>query len=156
MPGLSVLAEDVHELIAIFIEAWLQTPAARLAAARAAGASAEVAARRGELAARIAELQDQIASLELKRMRQHISPARYAELEAEATVMIDQAAAELAALDRIDAEPGVPVLSEWEELTPAEQLALLRLVAVTPIVVQPGNGGKAARSVVDRIDLVPR
>jgi hypothetical protein len=153
--GCSVLAEDVHELIAIFIEAWVATPGVQQALAKAAGASAEVAARRGELAARIAELQDQVAGLETKRMRQHISPARYAELAAEAEVMIDQAAAELAELDRIAAEPGVPLLFEWEELTPAEKLRSLELAVVTPIVVQPGNGGGAARSVVDRIDLIP-
>ena len=153
--GCSVLAEDVHDLLRGAVELFAATPAVQRAAARAGGESAEMAARRGELAARVTELQEQIAGLETKRMRQHISPARYAELEAEAIVWIDAAAAELAELDRIEAEPGVPLVIEWDAMNAAEKLATVREAVVTPIVVQPGNGGGAARSAFQRIDLVP-
>ena len=45
---------------------------------------------------------------------------------------------------------------EWDSMTAAEQLRALAEAVQTPIIVQPGNGGGAARSAADRITLVPR
>lgn len=149
--GCSVPAQDVHDLIRDAIMDWAQTPAARLAAA----STPETADRRAELETRIAEVQAMTADLWSKRLRNGISPAKYAELDAEATVQLDTAAAELAELDAIDAQPGVPVVIDWDAMTTAEQLRTLAEAYVTPLVVQPGNGGGAARSAADRIDLVP-
>lgn len=150
--GCSVPAEDVHILFREAVEAWAQTPAARLAAAQ----SPETATRRAELDARIGEAQDWMADLIEKRGRRLITPARYSQLEAEATVQIEADLAELAELERIDAEPGLPVVIEWDSMTAAEQLRALAEAVQTPIIVRPGNGGGAARSAADRITLVPR
>jgi DNA invertase Pin-like site-specific DNA recombinase len=147
--GVSVLAEDVHTLIADTIAVWATTPAARLAAAR----TPETATRRAELEARIADTQDMVADLWSKRQRGHITPARYATLDAEAAVQLDADAAELDALAKLDAEPGLPPVIEWDKMTPAEQLRTLDKAIETPIVVQPGNGGGAALSAADRITL---
>jgi DNA invertase Pin-like site-specific DNA recombinase len=147
--GVSVLAEDVHTLIADTIAVWATTPAARLAAAR----TPETATRRAELEARIADTQDMVADLWSKRQRGHITPARYATLDAEAAVQLDTDAAELDALAKLDAEPGLPPVIEWDKMTPAEQLRTLDKAIETPIVVQPGNGGGAALSAADRITL---
>lgn len=150
--GCSVPAADVHLLVRDAVMAWASSPAARLAAARAP----QTASRRAELDARIAGAQDQLADLIEKRMLGHIRPDLYARLEAVATAQIDADAAELAELDAIDAEPGVPVATGWDQMTPAEQLRTLAEALVTPIVVQPGNGGGAALTAADRITLVPR
>ena len=152
-----MLAEDVHVLVADAIMIWTQTPDFQLAAARAAAGSPEIAGRRAELAARIAEDQDRLADLTGKRNRRLITPVRFAELEADLIAQIEADAAELDALDRIDAEPGVPIVIEWDELTAGEKRAVLTLAVVTPIDVQPGNGGTHARSLsaCDRISLVP-
>jgi DNA invertase Pin-like site-specific DNA recombinase len=151
--GCSVPAEDVHALVKDAVMAWASTPAARQAAAQAP----DTTGRRAELEARIAEAQDHLANLIEKRMRGHIRPDLYVRLEAVATAQIDAGAAELAGLDKLDAEPGVPVvLDHWDELTAAEQRRVVAEALVTPIVVEPGNGGGAARSAAERIELVPR
>lgn len=156
--GVSVLAEDVHVLARIFIEAWLRTPAVAEALRRAAASSPEIASRRAELEASIAEEQDWLGNLMEKRGRKGIAPAKYAALEAETMTRIEDAFAELAALDEIDAQPGVPMVIDWDELTAGEKRTVLTEAAVTPIDVQPGNGGTHARSLsaADRIDLIPR
>ena len=148
-----MLAEDVHLLVRDAVEAWSQTPAVRQAAAR----SPETGGRRAELEARIAEDQDRLADLTGKRNRRLIPPARFAELEADLIAQIETDAAELDELDRIDAEPGVPMVIDWDELTAGEKRTVLTLAVVTPIDVQPGNGGTHARSLsaADRISLVP-
>ena len=150
--GVSVLAEDVHLLVRDAVEFWLQTPAARAAAAR----TPETGGRRAELETRIGEAQGWLADLEVKRVRRYITPARYAELEAEITAQIDADAAELAELDEIDARPGLPWVIDWDELTPAEKLLVVAEAIQTPIVVQPGNGGARALSAAQRIELMPR
>jgi DNA invertase Pin-like site-specific DNA recombinase len=151
--GVSVRADDVHDLVAAAFRAWTATPAVQAAMTLVAPATA---GRRAELATLIAEVQDQLADLETKRLRRHISPARYAQLEAEAVAQIDAMTAELDALDQIDAEPGVPFGIEWDELTAAEKRAAVTEACQTPIVVQPGNGGARALSAADRIGLWPR
>ena len=150
--GVSVPAEDVHVLLRQAVMIWAETPVAKLAAARVP----ETASRRAELEASIAEEQDWLGNLMEKRGRRGITPAKYAELEAETMTRIEDAAAELAELERIDAQPGVPVVIDWESLTAAEQIRTLTEAYQTPIVVQPGNGGKAALSAADRIELIPR
>ena len=156
--GVSVPADDVHALVADAIEAWMQTPAVRLAAAQAAASMpAVISPRRAELSARIAEDQDRLADLTGKRNRRLISPVRFAELEADLIAQIETDAAELDALDQIDAKPGLPIVIDWDELTAGEKRAVLAEAVVTPIDVQPGNGGTHARSLsaFDRISLVP-
>jgi DNA invertase Pin-like site-specific DNA recombinase len=152
--GCSVPAEDVHALLADAVMAFAETPAARRAAAR----GPETAARRAELDAQLADLLDQSADLDAKRLRirQPVARARYDALAAEAEAMIASIEAELAELERIEAEPGVPVVIDWDAMTPAEKLATVAEAVETPIVVQPGNGGGAALSAADRIDLTPR
>ena len=150
--GVSVPAADVHELIRDVVEEWATTEDAREAAAL----TPQTATRRAELETRIAEEQEWLADLLTKRGRRQITPARYAQLEAETTVRLDVAAAELAELAEIDARPGIPVVIQWDAMTTAEQFRALTEAVETPVVVQPGNGGGAARSAADRIDLVPR
>jgi DNA invertase Pin-like site-specific DNA recombinase len=149
--GVSVPAEDVHDLIRDAVMAWAETPAAKLAAAR----TPETASRKAELDARIAEAQGWLADLEAKRVRRYITPAKYAELVAEITVQIDASVAELDELAKVDAEGGLPVVIEWDALTDAEKLRTLAEAVQTPIAVQPGNGGGAALSAADRIDMIP-
>ena len=149
--GVSIQAGDVHKRVANFVEEWSKTPRALLAAAR----TPETGSRRAELEARLAETQEMLADLERKRLRRHISPARYAELSAEAVSAIDADVAELAELERMDAEPGIPPVIDWEAMTAAEKLRTLAEAVELPLVVQPGNGGARALSAADRIDLVP-
>lgn len=149
--GVSVLAEDVHLLIRDAIMVWADSPAARLAAQR----SPETATRRAELEARIADTQDMVADLWQKRQRGHVTPARYAQLDAEAGVQLDADAAELAALAEADAGPGVPLIIDWDTMTAGEKTRTLTEAIQTPIVVQPGNGGGAALSAADRMELLP-
>ena len=149
--GVSIQAGDVHKRVAIFMEEWSKSPRALLAAAR----SPETGSRRAELEARMAETQEMLADLEAKRIRRHISPARYAELAAEAVSAIDADAAELTELERVEAEPGIPPVIDWEAMTSAERLRTLEEAIQLPLVVQPGNGGARALSAADRIDLVP-
>jgi DNA invertase Pin-like site-specific DNA recombinase len=155
--GVSVPAEDVHQLVRIAVEAWAQTPMARAAMAQAAP---EIGSRRAELTAQLAEWQDWLADLIDKRIGGYLTAERFTRHEAQLTAQIDTARAELDALDQIDAEPGVSFSDEfdWDELTGAEKRQLLTEIAQTPIVVRPGNGGTHARSLsaADRIDLVPR
>jgi DNA invertase Pin-like site-specific DNA recombinase len=152
--GVSVLAEDVHELIEDAVMVWTESPVARAAAALVSETG--TATRRAELEARITEAQGWLADVEVKRLRRYITAERYAGLEAEITAQIDADAAELAALEEIDARPGLPGLGfEWDELIPAEKLALAAAAVQTPIVVRPGNGGGRALSAADRIDLMP-
>ena len=150
--GVSVPADDVHLLIGDAVTIWMETPDARLAAARAP----ETGSRRAELGARIAEAQEDITDLWQKNRAGHMNRARYAALVADAEAQIDADAAELAGLERIDAEPGLPLVLDWDSLTTAEQVRVVVEAIETPIVVQPGNGGKAALSAADRIHLIPR
>jgi site-specific DNA recombinase len=152
--GVSVPAEDVNDLVRDAVMAWAATPEAMLAAAR----GPETAARRAELDAELADLLDQSADLDTKRLRirQGAARARYDALADEAERMIADVEAELAELERIEAEPGVPVVIDWDAMTPAEKLRTVAEAIETPIVVQPGNGGGAALSAADRIDLIPR
>jgi DNA invertase Pin-like site-specific DNA recombinase len=147
--GVSVPAEDVHLLMRDAIMAWAQTPAARLAAATIPA----TAGRRGELLDDLAALQDQMADAVEKR--RYMNAARYEQVTASISGQIDAVEAELAGLDRIDAQPGVPAVIEWEAMTTAEQLRTITLAYQTPIIVQPGNGGAAARTAAERIELVP-
>jgi hypothetical protein len=153
--GVSVSAEDVHELVAVAFAAWMQTPAVQMAAALAAASSPEIASRRAELAARIAETREWMSELYDERTRRILDPARFAQHKAVADAQIAADEAELDALDQADA-PGVPWTIGWDELTAAEKLAAVREACQTPIVVRPGNGGARALSAFDRIDLVPR
>ena len=151
--GVSVPAEDVHALIEDAVMIWAATPLARAAAARAP----ETATRRAELDALVEDLADQLADLDTKRLRMP-SPrarARYADLAAEAERMIAQAEAELVELAAVDAEGGVPVVVDWADLTPAEKLRTMCEAVQTPVKVKPGNGGGAALSAADRMDLIP-
>jgi DNA invertase Pin-like site-specific DNA recombinase len=151
--GVSVPAEDVHDLIEDAVMAWAETPAAKAAAARAP----ETAGRRAELDATIEDLADQLADLDGKRLRMPSARARarYADLAAEAERMIAGAEAELLELAKVEQQGGVPVVINWAELTPAEKVRTLSEAVQTPIIVQPGTGGGAALSAADRIDLVP-
>jgi len=150
--GVSVPAADVHDLIEDAVMAWAETPAARAAAARAP----ETAERRAELEATIEDLAMQLADLDAKRLRMPASVrGRYADLAAEAERMIGEADAELTELAKVDAQGGVPVVIDWAELTPAERYRVMCEAVQTPIRVKPGNGGAAALSAADRIDLVP-
>lgn len=146
--GCSVPAADVHALVREAMTAWAASPAAQ-----AAAAGTGTTGRRAELEARIAEAQDWLADLIAKRNRRYITPARYAALEAEAVALID---ADEAELDRLDAEPGLPVVSGWDSMTAAGQLRALALAVQVPVTVAPGNGGGAALTAADRITLVPR
>jgi site-specific DNA recombinase len=152
--GCSVPAEDVNDLLRDAVMAWAATPEAMLAAAR----GPETAERRAELEAELADLLDQSAELDTKRLRirQGQARARYDALADEAEAMIATVERELAELERIEAEPGVPVVIDWDAMTPAERLRTVAEAVETPIVVQPGNGGGAALSAADRIDLIPR
>jgi DNA invertase Pin-like site-specific DNA recombinase len=150
--GVSVAAEDVHVLIRDAVLIWAATPAARLAAAQVP----ETGGRRAELETRIAEAQGWLADIMEKRQRRYISPYRAEQLEFEVKIQIDADAAELAELERIDAQPGIPVVIDWDSMTDAEKLRTLTEAIQTPIKVKPGNGGGAAISAADRISLVPR
>jgi|HubBroStandDraft_3_1064219.scaffolds.fasta_scaffold00345_19 DNA invertase Pin-like site-specific DNA recombinase len=152
--GCSVPAEDVHVLVRDAVMAWAATPAAMRAAAR----GPETAGRRAELDAELADLLGQAADLDAKRLRirQAAARARYDDLAAEAERMIAGVEAELAELERIEAEGGVPVVIDWDAMSAAEKLRTIAEAIETPIVVQPGNGGGAARTAADRIDITPR
>jgi DNA invertase Pin-like site-specific DNA recombinase len=152
--GCSVPAQDVNDLLRDAVMAWAATPEAMLAAAR----GPETAERRAELDAELADLLDQSAELDTKRLRirQGAARARYDDLAAEAEAMIADVERELAELERIESEPGVPVVIDWDAMTGAEKLRTVAEAIQTPIVVQPGNGGGAALSAFDRIDLIPR
>jgi len=150
--GVSIAAEDVHELFRRAVMVWAASPAARLAAAR----TPETASRRAELEARIAEAQDDITDLWEKNRAGHMNRSRYDELVAGAEAQIDADAAELAALAQIDTAPGLPPVIDWTAMTAAEQVRALTEGYKTPIKVEPGNGGGAALSAADRISLVPR
>jgi DNA invertase Pin-like site-specific DNA recombinase len=149
--GCSVPAEDVHDLLRAAVMAYAKTPAAQRAAAR----GPETAERRAELDATLADLLDQAAELDAKRLmiRQPVARARYDQLAAQAGAMIAEVEAELAELERIESEPGVPVVIDWATMTTAEKLATVAEAVKTPIVVQPGNGGGAALSAAQRIKL---
>ena len=151
--GVSVLAEDVHELLEDAVMVWAATPGAKAAAARAP----EVGERRAELDALVGDLAEQLADLDTKRLRMPTasSRARYAALATEAEGMIAQAEAELAELAKVEAEGGVPVVVDWASLNPAERFRVVAEAVQTPIRVKPGRGGNGAPSVADRIDLVP-
>lgn len=149
--GVSVLAEDVHALLHDAVVAWSETPAARAAAAL----SPETGSRRSELEERIAESQEWLADLAQKRQRRYITPERYAALEQEAVASIDSDTAELEQLEQLEQQPGVAAVIEWEAMTPAERLRAVSEAVRTPIKVQPGNGGGAARSAADRVELLP-
>jgi len=149
--GVSVPAGDVHDLIEDAVMAWAETPAAR-----AAAAAPETAQRRAELDAMVGDLAEQLADLDTKRLRMPASVrGRYADLAAECERMIVEAEAELTELARVDAEGGAPVVVDWEALTPAERYRAMCEAVQTPIRVKPGNGGAAALSAADRIELLP-
>lgn len=152
--GCSVLAEDVHDLLRDAVMAWAETPAARLAAGRAPA----TASRRAEVEAELADLGEQAADLAAKRLHTRAPGlrARYDGLIEEAEGMMAAAEAELAELDRLDAETPVPVVIEWDRMTPAERLRTVAEAIDTPVRVRPGTGGGAALSAADRIDLEPR
>jgi hypothetical protein len=79
---------------------------------------------------------------------------RYAGMMAETERDMAQAAAELAALAKVDAQGGgVPVVIEWDAMTDAEKLRTLAEAVEIPIVVQPGNGGGAAIPAIDRVGI---
>jgi DNA invertase Pin-like site-specific DNA recombinase len=153
--GVSVPAADVHTLIDDAMQLWALTPAARAAAAR----QPATATRRAEVETDLADLAEQLAEIDAKRFRLRNQPAartRYDALAVEAEQLITTAEAELAALDEVDAAPGVPAALDWAAMTSAEKRATLAEAYQTPIDVQPGNGGGAALSAADRIDLYPR
>ena len=152
--GCSVAAADVHALIAGFIAQWAQTPAAQRATARVP----QTAGRRAELEADLADLAERLADLDGKRLRlrQQSVRAKYDALAAEAEALIAADEAELAELDRVDAEPGVPPVIDWDAMTVTEKRRTLEEAVVTPIAVEPGNGGGAARSAAERVILLPR
>jgi DNA invertase Pin-like site-specific DNA recombinase len=150
--GVSVAADDVHTLIADTIQVWATTPAARLAAAR----TPQTGGRRAELETELAELEERLADLDEKqwRMRNQNVRDRYAGMMAETERDMAQAAAELAALAKVDAQGGgVPVVIEWDAMTDAEKLRTLAEAVEIPIVVQPGNGGGAAIPAIDRVGI---
>jgi DNA invertase Pin-like site-specific DNA recombinase len=151
--GVSVPADDVDGLLRQAVEAWAATPAARLAAAR----GPETETRRADLEAQRADLEIQQAGLAAKRLRAATPAARaaYADLIAEADAMLDRIGAELAELDVIEGETGVPVEIEWDAMTAAEKRAVIAEAVQTPIMVAPGNGGGAALHAADRITLDP-
>jgi site-specific DNA recombinase len=152
--GVSIAAEDVHELIRAIVAEWATTPAAKAAAAR----SPETAGRRAELDADIADLAMQLARLEGRRLdaRSQIVRFEYDGLIAEADARIATAEGELAELARIDADPGVPVVIDWDAMTDAERLRVLAEAVELPIVVLPGKGGPRPTPAVDRVILTPR
>ena len=153
--GVSVPAADVHTLIDIAIEQWKHTPIARAAAKR----QPATASRRAEVETDLADLAVQLAEIDARRFRLRSQPgarARYDALAAEAEQLITAAETELAALDEVDAAPGVPAVIDWDAMTAAQKRAILAEAYQTPIDVAPGNGGGAALSATDRIDLFPR
>lgn len=150
--GVSIPADDVHALLRGAVLVWARTPAARLIAAQ----TPETGSRRAELEARIAETQGWLADLLEKRNRRRITADRAAQLEAEMDVQLDADLAELAELERIADEPGIPSVIDWDTMTDAERLRALAEAVELPIVVRPGNGGGAALKAGDRISLVTR
>jgi DNA invertase Pin-like site-specific DNA recombinase len=151
--GCSVPAEDVHTLLQDVVMVWAQTDEARAAAAR----SPETDTRRAEVEAEVTDAQERLADLWDKREAGYFGrhPARFAVLEEKIIAQIKTGEAELDELDRVDAEPGIPPVLDWDDLTPGEKVRAVSEAVKTPIVVQPGNGGGAALSAVDRIDLIP-
>jgi DNA invertase Pin-like site-specific DNA recombinase len=152
--GVSVPAEDVHELLYDAVMRWANSEQGRQAAAR----TPQTGDRRAELEAEIADLEMQLAGLAAQRLRTRTALAKdqFAGLAAEAEQAIGRAEAELAELAVVEAEGGLPVVVEWDSLTAAEKLRIVAQAVETPIAVQPGNGGGAALSAADRIDLFPR
>ena len=55
-------------------------------------------------------------------------------------------------LTREDIPPGT-LSGQWEDLTAAQQVAVVRNLLETPIMVRPGNGGPNALTAYDRITL---
>jgi hypothetical protein len=150
--GVSVPAGQVHDLLRAATEGWAATsPAWAAATAARAGLGAERARLEGDLADR----QEWMADLVDKRNREQISAARFTESEAELARQIEGIQAGLAAVASAEANP-LPAALKWDVLTGTEQCRLVELAFVTPIEVQPGNGGARARNAADRIDLKPR
>ena len=152
--GVSVAADDVEALFHTAVMNWAKTDAAREAAAR----TPQTAGRRATLDTEIAELETRMVDLDEKRgrVRSQIVRDRYAGMVAEIERDIATAEAELAELAEVEARPGVPVVIAWSAMTDAEKLRTVAEAIVTPVEVQPGNGGGAALTAAERIDLVPR
>jgi DNA invertase Pin-like site-specific DNA recombinase len=152
--GVSIPAADLHELVRLFIETWADSDAARAAFAE----HPQTGARRAELDADLDDLGAQLAALSGRRLRERSQVARltYDDLIGEAEAAIAAVEAELAELDRLDAEPGLPASLDWETMTDAERLRVLAQAARLPIVVLPGKSGPKPMPVIDRVILEPQ
>lgn len=153
--GMSVLASEVHELIAEFMASWNASAEGRAAAAAVPGGTA---GRRAEIEADIADLSEQLADLMGTRLRQRTQLVRnkFGDLIAEARHDIEVLEAELDELDEIDAQAGSTAGIDWDELTDSQRREALAEAAQLPLIVRAGKTGPRPLSVADRIEILPR
>jgi DNA invertase Pin-like site-specific DNA recombinase len=149
--GVSVPADDVHELLRAAVDEWSRTPAAL----EVAGSIPRSDDRRAALLDAIGEQQESIGELMAKRQQGYISRVRYDELSATAAQLLDAARAELCALDAIESAEGLPSLLDWDAMTEPERRRAVERAVQLPIVVQPGNGGARARGAAERVAILP-
>ena len=154
--GCSVPADDVHELFAEWFEANADSPEylmrLNLPEPDASGPLAEAEAR-------IADLERQIEELAGNRLDGTLSAAAYNRLLGKAKALLKNSRDEWATLnlaaakDPWDVPWNEPPAARWAAMTAGQRLAVVRDILVTPILVQPGNGGPAALTAYDRITL---
>lgn len=154
--GCSVPADDVHELFADWFDANADSPEylmrLNLPAPDTSGPLAEAEAR-------IADLERQIEELAGNRLDGSLSAPAYNRLLGKAKALLRDSRDEWATLnlaaskDPWDLPWNEPPAARWAAMTAGQRLAVMRDILVTPIVVQPGNGGAAALTAHDRITL---
>jgi DNA invertase Pin-like site-specific DNA recombinase len=149
--GVSVPAEEVHELLAISLGAWAETDDGQKILAEVPKANT----RRGELLAQIAEDQATNDAYLAKKDRRHISARDYLKRSAEIEARIDVALAELDALEEAESAGSMPQVFDWGTMTDVEKYRLVEVAVQTPIVVRPRNGTGASLSVAERVTILP-
>jgi hypothetical protein len=150
--GVSVPAADVHELLEIAMAQWAKTPQGLEFLATVPKANT----RRGELLAQIAEDQKTNAAYLAKKDRRHISPRDFEKLTAEVEERIDQAYAELDALEDAESSGSVPQVFDWGTMTDVEKYRLVQEAIETPIVVHSRSGSGTSLTSAQRVKILPR
>jgi|GEM_PF-6983474 len=154
--GCSVPADDVHELFAEWFEVNADSPEYLMRLNRP---EPDASGPLAEAEARIADLELQIEELAVNRLDGSMSAAVYNRLLGKAKALLKNERDEWATLslaaarDPWDVPWNEPPAVRWAAMTAGQRLAVVRDILVTPILVQPGNGGPNALTAYDRITL---
>ncbi len=154
--GCSVPADDVHELFAEWFEVNADSPEYLMRLNRP---EPDASGPLADAEARIADLEQQIEELAENRLDGSMSAAVYNRLLGKAKALLKNKRDERATLSLAAAEDpwdvpwNEPPAARWAAMTAGQRLAVVRDILVTPILVQPGNGGPNALTAYDRITL---